>query len=172
MSKLGDTGITRLISGEKTSKGSLQVEAYGTIDELSSHVGLAIAFAPLHFTQTKRLRTIQQKLVIVGSMLATGSTKKEKAQTLTLEDLLELEGWLCELEQGLAPLKEFVLPGGNPLSAFLHVARTVCRRGERAIIRFMDEGNSVSPVLLSYMNRLSLFLFHLARSANEEEAAP
>ncbi len=166
--RTGDEGSTRLASGEATSKTNPRVEAYGTVDELNAVIGVA----RLHSGQNDRidamLERIQNELFDLGADLATPHEPEPKWEALRIVqsqvDRLETEiDWMNE---SLKALDSFILPGGSPLSAHLHLARTVCRRAERDAIRAAEAGQALSPVALKYLNRLSDHLFVAARRAN------
>jgi cob(I)alamin adenosyltransferase len=170
--RTGDAGKTRLAGGQQVWKDSLRVEAYGIVDELNSLVGVVRAFnaekAGTH-TQAARLedelRWVQNKLFDIGGILATapGQSFKNMPQ-VTAKDVTRLEQLIDECQKDLAPLKEFILPGGGKVSGLLHQARTVCRRAERVCVRLSRE-EPVDPVILKFVNRLSDTLFVLARWA-------
>ncbi len=168
--RTGDAGRTRLAGGQQVWKDSLRVEAYGTVDELNSLVGVVRVFnaerASVHAHAVRleeELRWIQNKLFDTGGILATapGQTFKNMPQ-VTAKDVTRLEKLIDECQKDLAPLKEFILPGGGKVSGFLHQARTVCRRAERDCVRLSRE-ESVDPVIVQFVNRLSDTLFVLAR---------
>ena len=158
----GDKGMTGLFSGERIEKTNSRVEAYGTIDELNTFLGVARSFASE--TIQEIILEVQQKLFYIMSELAT--TNKEKViRSTTAEDVKGLERVMDRLSEEMPPSKHFVIPGGTKAAAFLHTARTICRRAERQLIRF-SINNEVNSDLLKYINRLSDFIFVLARYAN------
>jgi cob(I)alamin adenosyltransferase len=168
--RTGDTGRTRLAGGQKVWKDSLRVEVYGTVDELNAIVGVVRAFnadgsgAKAHAARLERaLRWIQNKLFDTGGILATvpGQAFKNMPR-IEAKDVKRLERVIDGCQKDLAPLKEFILPGGGKVAALLHHARTVCRRAERECIRLSRE-EPVDPVLVKFLNRLSDALFVLAR---------
>ena len=168
--KTGDAGQTRLAGGQKVWKDSLRVEAYGTVDEVNASIGVArVMNADMigHQTQAEQLeqdlRWIQNKLFDVGGILATapGQTFKNMPQ-VGEQDVTKLEKMIDRCQKDLAPLKEFILPGGGKVSGFLHQARTVCRRAERICIRLAKE-ETVNAQINIFLNRLSDALFVLAR---------
>lgn len=172
--RTGDKGNTRLAGGQEVSKGHPRLDAYGTVDELNSVVGLVRAFnRPLveRLPQAQVLETelsrIQNRLFDVGSLLATLSEDREKFSgtlpKITAEEVRHLEKLMDTCQKDLKPLKEFILPTGGTVSAFLHQARTVCRRAERLCVRLYREEQSGDPLLLQYLNRLSDAFFVLAR---------
>ena len=168
--RTGDAGKTRLAGGQQVWKDSLRVEAYGVVDELNSLVGVVRAFnaekvgthAPAARLE-EELRWVQNKLFDTGGILATapGQTFKNMPQ-VTAQDITRLEKLIDECQKDLAPLKEFILPGGGKVSGLLHQARAVCRGAERVCVRLFRE-EPVDPVILKFLNRLSDTLFVLAR---------
>ena len=173
--KTGDTGETGLFGGGRVSKSDPRVAAYGGVDELNAALGMALALEPRSFAQ-ELLERIQRDLFTIGAELATPDpTKLAKALTggpLTPEATLALEAEIDRYQIRLPPLKNFILPGGVPKAAALHAARTVCRRGERAVVALSQTGAALSPHLLPYLNRLSDLLFVLARAANAAAGVP
>ncbi len=167
--KTGDKGTTSLVYGMRVKKNDPLVEAYGTCDEANTMIGLGIGHLNTEFFEGKEtlceaFHKIQTVLFHVGAELATPAGKEVKWK---LEDahIAELEEWIDQYDARLEPLSNFILPGGHPSGAALHVARTVVRRAERNAI---DIGESVSPTVLAYLNRLSDFLFVAARFINEQ----
>ena len=161
--KTGDDGTTGLVGGSRVKKYDLRLEAYGTIDELNSALGI-LRSAELPDDVSEVLNKIQNKLFNIGSILA--SDEKGEAFTanlaITEENIKVLEDAIDIYQEKLPELKHFVLPGGNFASAQCHVARTVCRRAERRIIEFAEH-SKVQPEIIVYINRLSDFLFVLSR---------
>ncbi|MEX1274838.1 MAG: cob(I)yrinic acid a,c-diamide adenosyltransferase [Bacteroidota bacterium] len=163
--KTGDKGETSLFGGERVSKDALRIEAYGTVDELNSLLGVARSLKPGGGVGTI-LERIQNDLFILGADLATPlSSSNTKIPRMELRHAEDLEPIIDSLEAKLRPLKAFVLPGGKPVGAHLHLARTVCRRGERLVVKLAKSEN-IGTVLIVYLNRLSDLLFVLARYAN------
>jgi cob(I)alamin adenosyltransferase len=164
----GDGGETSLLGGARVDKGHARVEAMGDVDELNAALGCAIALVG-DGAARRRLESIQHDLFALGAELASprSSSGERRPATpgLPAGRTLELEGWIDETEDQLAPLTAFVLPGGVPSAAALHLARTVCRRAERSVVRLSEEV-SVDPEMLRYLNRLSDLLFVLARNEN------
>lgn len=160
----GDKGTTALVGGFRVPKTHPRLEAYGTIDELNSHIGLLMAETDDPET-LDTLRFVQHKLFTVGSYLATDPTKTDFRieSRVTPEAIHRLEGAIDRLDAQLPRLKAFVLPGGNRASAEAHVCRTVCRRAERRIYRLTEEAEVEAPVLI-FINRLSDLLFVIARN--------
>lgn len=166
--RTGDAGDTALFGGGRVPKSHQRVDAYGDIDELNSVLGFARAATPQDFFDPL-LETIQRDLFSIGGHLATPDPDKvrkalEKAE-LSSTRVAEFEAAIDAADQELAPLKEFILPGGTEKAARLHVARAVCRRAERSVVA-LARAEDVPPLFLTYLNRLSDLLFTLARLAN------
>lgn len=168
--KTGDAGQTSLRWGERISKDAVRVEAYGTVDEANAFVGLAaaqLAPEPLHDAVAEMLRRTQRELFDVGADLAVPPNREKGEQPKVKSEMVaQLEADIDALEAGLDPLRTFILPGGHPAAATLHVARTVARRAERRVVSLMA-AEPVDAVLLQYLNRLSDFLFVAARAINK-----
>lgn len=168
--KTGDAGQTGLLGGVRVSKDALRVEVYGTVDELNAVLGQTRAVAvPQAIDEV--LATIQHRLFTLGAELAIASGKKaggdRDQEQVDQHDVETLEAAIDRFEETLEPLREFVLPGGTPAAAQLHVARSVCRRAERRLITLAKQPNeTVRDLLIVYLNRLSDLLFVLARAAN------
>ena len=161
--KTGDTGETSLFAGGRTSKDDVRLHAYGTVDELNSILGIVIA-AKVDKNLTEQLKRIQIELFSVGADLATPLDDQVAWIRRVDEDMTRvLETEIDTFELELEPLKNFILPGGTPAAANLHLARTVCRRAERWIVSLADSAN---PFVLTYINRLSDWLFIVARVEN------
>lgn len=169
--KTGDEGTTALFGGKRLLKSELRIEAYGTVDELNSFVGL-VRDQPVNAHRQPVLIEIQDRLFTMGSMLATepGNTKV-KIPSLNEEDITFLEKEIDEMDAKLPPMKSFVLPGGHTSVSYCHIARTVCRRAERLVIRLGQQEN-VSPLVVKYLNRLSDYFFVLSRMVALELNAP
>jgi len=164
--KKGDSGETSLFGGQRVSKSSLRIEAYGTVDELNSIIGVAISYG-VHERTKELLDEIQIQLFVLGSDLATPPSKKIKIDRIGETEIAFLEQAIDELEKHLEPLKSFILPGGSPSGANLHVSRTVCRRAERLAVECAKE-DEISEFAIKYLNRLSDFLFVVARYENKK----
>jgi cob(I)alamin adenosyltransferase len=164
--KSGDAGETGLGDGTRVLKSSARVTAYGEVDELNAVLGLA---AGLPDADRPLLRSIQNDLFDVGADLCVPPSADEKPSALrvTAGQAERLEREIDARNERLEPLRSFVLPGGTAAAAWLHLARTVCRRAERAVVALM-QSEPVSPNVLVYLNRLSDLLFVLARVANED----
>ena len=161
--KTGDGGTTSLVGGTRVKKCDPRVEAYGTVDELNSHVGLlAEMIRTTHEDYFGLLKEVKNNLVIVKTLLATEADCKYELPPLPKDAAAKLEGEIDRLQDALPKLRLFVIPGGTLAGAQCHVARTVCRRAERRIVE-MAENAPVAPEISRYINRLSDFLFVLAR---------
>lgn len=166
--KSGDRGDTGLGDGQRVSKDHPRVEAYGQVDELNAVLGLVAAYCP-DAPEAALLRTIQNDLFDVGADLCVPQTEGEQpgqCLRVTAVQAERLEKAIDRLNENLELLKSFILPGGTPAAAWLHLARTVCRRAERAVVALMASEKVNSDALI-YLNRLSDFLFVLARVAND-----
>lgn len=169
--RAGDKGKTGLLSGERIDKDDPRVEAYGTVDELGTTLGVAKVHASERIANY--LHDIQQKLFLINAELATNesSIKSDdpmwKLQRVTAEDVEYLEQIADELSEELPLLANFVIPGGTKAAAFLHVSRTVCRRAERRIVYYANK-EPVNEDLIKYINRLSDLLFVMSRYENIE----
>lgn len=163
----GDGGTTRRLDDREVRKCDIRVEAMGTIDELSAHVGLCLAAAEPTGKIRQALAGVQQGLFAVGATLAAGGTDAHSQVTLDPNCVAAIERAIDAATDGLPALEQFIAPGGCELSARLHVARTVCRRAERRVVAVVDGGADVPPLVLQYLNRLSDWLFTLARLANK-----
>jgi cob(I)alamin adenosyltransferase len=170
--KGGDAGLTGLGDGSRVGKDSARVGAYGDVDELNAAVGLAAAHAD-DGALRELLAAVQRDLFAIGARLADprpGAAAKAKA-ALPPDRVASLEAAIDTRDARLPPLTAFVLPGGAPLAAFLHVARTVCRRAERAVVA-LGRAEAMDPAIVVYLNRLSDLLFVLAREANHAAGRP
>lgn len=161
--KTGDKGRTSLIGGKRVPKNSARLEAYGTVDELNSYLGMIRSF-PLEEQIIAELTEIQSRLFDVGGNLATDPENANVKMQLGVaeKDIRLLEEAIDRMDAEVPPLKYFVLPGGDQLVSFCHIARTVCRRAERRILDLADEA-AVDEAVLKYVNRLSDYLFILSR---------
>ncbi len=170
----GDAGSTRLATGETVSKADLRVETYGCVDETNACLGLARVHTSGAAQFDAMLARVQNELFDLGADLAQPA-KADEAEGSALRILdsqvARLEGEIDALNAELPPLASFVLPGGTPAAAALHLARTVCRRAERQAVRLVEAGEPVSGPALRYLNRLSDLLFVAARYANDRGAA-
>ena len=160
--KKGDAGQTSLLGGTRVSKSHIRIEAYGTVDELNSHIGL-IRDSQKDNRINDSLINVQNCLFTVGSILASDPDKaKAKIPDLAETDVEYLEKEIDRMNETLPELKNFILPGGNIVSSYCHIARTACRRAERITIS-LSEVSEVDPITIVYLNRLSDYLFILSR---------
>lgn len=168
--RAGDDGRTALFGGGRVSKDDARVSAYGSVDELNAILGWTLTQVGVEATRAKLLG-VQHDLFAVGAELATppaeDGRKRPLIPTLPVDRVAEMEAWMDDAHEALAPLKAFVLPGGTVGAAALHVARTVCRRAERAVVR-LSENEPVDGDIVKYLNRLSDLLFTLARVENRD----
>jgi cob(I)alamin adenosyltransferase len=165
--KTGDKGMTSLLGGTRVKKYHKRVEAYGTVDELNSYIGLIrdqkIA---LHYKEI--LSEIQNRLFIIESLLATESKEKTKRlPSIKPKNILLLEKEIDKMNETLSELRSFILPGGHTIVSFCHIARCVCRRAER-LVTHLAEAVELDELLIKYLNRLSDYLFVLARKINKD----
>lgn len=177
--KTGDGGDTGLFGGVRVSKADPRVAAYGDVDELNAWLGFARTSLPEADAEPglgAMIEQIQRDLFALGARLADPAHKIANRVTKTAvgsDDIARLEGWIDRLEESLPPLKRFILAGGSPGGAALHVARTTCRRAERAMVALRaGEDGAFEPELLIYVNRLSDLLFVMARAANHRAGSP
>lgn len=178
--RTGDRGTTRLVGGQEVDKDHARIESYGAVDELNTIVGLARTFnlrSGADAEQVARLdamlKKIQNDLFNVGSDLATRPADRWPGMfRVGDEDVTRMEHWIDELNADLGPLREFVLPGGGPVNAFLHQARTVCRRAERRVVTLMRTEEDVGDGCMKYLNRLSDWLFVASRWAAKALGEP
>jgi cob(I)alamin adenosyltransferase len=175
--KTGDKGQTSLYGGTRISKASARVEAYGIIDELNAFIGVAKSQIE-NEECIHQLKKIQFDLFTVGSESATPIDKLMLANgkprlplVISDKEIEELEGWMDAMESQLEPLQYFILPGGGKAATAMHVARTVCRRAERALV-FLNETEELRPELVKYLNRLSDYLFVLGRFVSKDQNEP
>ena len=162
--KTGDKGTTALIGGTKVPKNDLRIETYGTVDELNSWIGL-INDQLTEKTLKDELKEIQDRLFTIGSSLATDGEKEPKMKLPDLKeaDITNLEQKIDGMTDQLPPMKSFILPGGHVTVSSIHIARCVCRRAERLTVNMQQHQLFVDPKLIQYLNRLSDYLFTLAR---------
>ena len=167
--KTGDKGITSLIGGTKVPKSHLRIEAYGTADELNSWIGLVNDQVKIKKTK-KILKEIQDRLFTIGSSLACDPDKETKLKIPDLgeSDITLLENQIDKMNERLPAMKSFILPGGHVAVSMAHVARCVCRRAERICVAMQEESLFVDPLVIKYLNRLSDYLFVLARFIGHE----
>ena len=167
--KTGDDGRTSLVGGTRVSKTHVRLEAYGTVDELNAQIGSLVTYLTDADDRTFLCR-VQHRLFSVGSCLATDCERVQlrEESMITAAQVEDVEREIDRIDAELSPLKAFVLPGGCRGAAVCHVCRTVCRRAERRILRLAEEAE-VPSELLAYMNRLSDYLFVLARKMNQDD---
>jgi cob(I)alamin adenosyltransferase len=170
--KTGDDGTTALGSGQRVGKDSPRIEAYGTVDELSSHIGAAHALG-VNEAIAQDLARIQSELFHLGSDLCILEEDKARmpAPRIEARHVEALEKLMDRLAEELPPLENFILPGGSPSASALHVARAVCRRAERLVVALSRE-EKVGPFTVKYLNRLSDALFVMARHENKRRGVP
>ena len=162
--KGGDLGKTSLIGGTRVPKSHIRIESYGTVDELNSFIGL-VSDLVNDATIKQSLNEIQDRLFTVGSSLACDPDKESllKIPDLKESDIALLESWIDTMNEQLMPMKSFILPVGHQAVSTTHVARCVCRRAERWCVNLQEEDLFVDPLVIKYLNRLSDYLFVLAR---------
>lgn len=160
--KTGDQGETSLFGGTRVKKSHIRIDAYGTVDELNSFIGVIRDSAKDRFKDAE-LMEIQNRLFTLGADLATDKAKSKMKNPILLEtDVEELESSMDSMGKELEPLMNFILPGGDLTSSYCHVARCICRRAERITIELSDEAE-IDSLIIKYLNRLSDYLFTLAR---------
>ena len=170
--RTGDAGETGLFDGRRVSKADLRVDAYGEVDELNAAIGVVLA-GGVDPEMSAMLEAVSRDLFALGGRLADPSRKvAERVEKMAIgaADVARLEQWIDRLESELPPLRRFILPGGSPAGAALHLARTICRRAERRIVSLGTD--EVPAELLAYVNRLSDFLFVAARAVNGRAGVP
>ncbi len=174
--RTGDRGRTKLYGGDPVRKDDPRVAAYGSLDELNAVLGYVLALDPDARLGLDGLRDIQEDLFILGSRLAAADPERMESRGsipgLDPEKIAVLERWIDSLDEELERLDSFILPGGAPAGAQLHIARTVCRRAERAIVSLLPEQPDLELVVLPFVNRLSDLLFTLARAVNARAGRP
>jgi cob(I)alamin adenosyltransferase len=165
--KTGDKGTTSLVGGTRVSKTALRIEAYGTVDELNSYIGL-VRDQAVNEKRKDILKEIQDRLFTIGSILASESEQtKKRIPDLQESDIELLEKEMDNMDTFLEPMRYFILPGGHQSISFAHLARTVCRRTERIVIRLSEESD-VNELIIRYLNRLSDYIFVLCRIMAKE----
>jgi cob(I)alamin adenosyltransferase len=168
--RTGDTGQTSLIGGRRVSKADLRIDTYGTVDELNSWIGL-LRDQPVNANRRPLLKEIQDRLFTAGAELATDPDKppRQAIPAIIDADIVRLEDNMDAMDTELPELRKFVLPGGHASVSFAHLARTVCRRAERLAIA-LNSDSPVDPLVITYLNRLSDYLFVLSRKIAQELA--
>lgn len=165
--KKGDDGTTSLLGGKRLNKNNIRIEAYGTLDELNSYLGL-LRDQEANVSRTQELKSIQEVLFTIGSHLASEPGKSDfPLPEIKEEDIEFLEKEIDKMEESLEPMKNFVLPGGHSSVSISHISRCICRRAERQVIS-LSELEEVEPIIKKYLNRLSDFLFVLSRKISKE----
>lgn len=165
--KKGDSGTTQLIGGTRVAKSHHRIEAYGTVDELNSYIGL-VRDQSIDTANIKMLIEIQDRLFTIGALLASDPSKKGmQLPTISNQDVEELELEIDRMNEQLPEMRSFVLPGGHTTVSFCHLARCVCRRAERLCIN-LEESTLQKELVLMYLNRLSDYLFVLSRFLSKE----
>jgi cob(I)alamin adenosyltransferase len=171
----GDRGETTLHGGAAVGKSDPRVESYGTVDELNAVLGVILALQP-EGLDAERLVAVQEDLFVIGARLSASDPARAREKgtipALKTARVADLEAWIDEIEEDLPGLDAFILPGGCLAGAQLHVARTVCRRAERAISTLLADQPDLGDLVLPYMNRLSDLLFVLARGVNGAAGSP
>jgi len=178
--RTGDQGLTRLAGGQQVPKDHVRIEAYGTVDELNAVLGLVRTFNTRSGAEPAAVATleamlhrIQNDLFNVGSDLATLPADRWQDMVMVEdEDVARLEGWIDQLNADIGPLREFILPGGGPVGAFFHQARTVCRRAERSLVSLQRVEPELDLRALRYLNRLSDWAFVAGRWAAQALGEP
>lgn len=176
--KTGDKGTTSLFTGERVHKHHPFIDSLGTVDECNCAIGAALSFLPreLRFNLIReQLETIQHSLFDLGAAIATPQTHASEAKLektrFNKEGITALEQWIDKMEEELPPLHTFILPGGHPAGAMLHLARSLVRSAERVIVPLYEQGD-VSHAILTYLNRLSDYLFVISRTVNHQLNIP
>jgi cob(I)alamin adenosyltransferase len=169
--KTGDKGETSLFGGARVPKNHIRVEAYGTVDELNSYLGLLKDLIdPPPYKQV--LKAVQDRLFTIGAVLASDPEKNRETPDIKQEDIHVLENEIDTMEEALPALKNFILPGGHSTVSFCNIARTVCRRAERLVIALdgveKKKGHPIDPLSIQYLNRLSDYLFVLGRKVGQD----
>jgi len=171
--KTGDKGSTSLIGGVRVPKSHIRIESYGTVDELNSYLGMVNDMCG-NAAISDSIREIQDRLFTIGSALATdpGKEVKMKLPDLHDTDVAWLENEIDKMNTALPEMRSFILPGGNLASSTCHVARCVCRRAERICVGMQEQQEDVPQLIIQYLNRLSDYLFVLARYISHINSAP
>ena len=162
----GDSGYTSIVGGKRVKKSSMIIEAIGNVDELNAFIGFVVCY--LDPNHKKVLKNIQNDLFDIGADLATPISKKKNVIRIQAQQIIFLENEIDKINKKLKPLRSFVLPGGSKVSSLIHIARTISRRSEISIVK-LSEKHSINLEILKYINRLSDYLFVLARQNNKRE---
>ena len=170
--RTGDAGSTGLFGGPRVAKDDSRIEAYGTVDELNAALGCVRSVGAAAGVDAKldgQLELVQRELFSIGAELATPSPDDHGLRVIETKHVQRLESWIDEHEEGLEPLKQFILPGGTHTASILHLARAICRRAERRVVTLADQpAVNVSDAVIVYLNRLSDYLFVLCREVNSQ----
>lgn len=166
--KTGDTGNTGLFGGKRVPKSALRIHAYGTVDELNAVLGVILAHGTLPTPVDEQLHTVQQRLFLIGTDLSTPTESNNDIPRVEHVHINEVEEWIDGLDDALPELTKFILPNGSALGAHLHQARTICRRAERYIVG-LAEKEPINAHVITFINRLSDYLFVAARTVNKAE---
>lgn len=164
--KTGDKGETGLFGGRRLAKNHSRIEAYGTVDELNAFIGLLSDYLESP-DLVQELNRIQSLLFVIGANLASEPKKENAIPDVRDEDIQTLEEAIDRMDRSLPELKHFILPGGHPAVSYAHVARTVCRRAERLVVALAHQ-EVVADIIIRYLNRLSDYLFVLARKVGND----
>lgn len=172
--RTGDLGTTSLVGGQRVSKSSVRLEAYGTVDELNAWIGVLASDPATPSVQVELLYFIQHRLFDLGAYLATEAPDNSMPllESLSQSAISRIEHAIDTLDDATPKVNRFVLPSGTQLAAWAHVARTVCRRAERRIIELKNQGAYIDPSAIRFINRLSDYLFILARNFNHISDTP
>lgn len=166
--KTGDSGETSLYGGERRQKSDLRIVAYGEVDELQAALGIVVSLLAVESSLTEVLRAVQSDCFTLSTELARTETKASRKDPVLAEARVAwLEAHIDTWQQTLPELQNFILPGGSPAGAHLHLARTICRRAERGVVALAHQ-ETLRPLLAQYLNRLSDALFVMARVANQD----
>ncbi len=171
VTRTGDKGETGLYGAARLPKDHPRIEAYGTVDELNACIGVVLSLSELSAPVRGQLTKISHLLFRVGGDLATPMGTKERRDRIGVDDVHMIEIWIVELETALPPQTAFILPGGSQAAAHLHLARTICRRAERRVVT-VKATEEINEHVLIFLNRLSDYLFLIARRANADSGVP
>lgn len=169
--RTGDRGTTGLFGGQRVKKSDGRLHAYGTIDELNASLGVALSYPGLPQDTQVQLMEIQRLLFVIGSDLATPIGSKAPIVRVSMEPAQLLEKWIDAMEDTLPPLTKFIFPSGSPAGCELHRARTLCRASERWLVELMEK-EQINQAILPFLNRLSDYLFVVARYVNRHFKSP
>ena len=168
--RTGDDGKTGIVGGQRISKDDARIEAYGTVDELNAALGLIRSSSPTPELD-ELLAEIKRNLFTLGAELATPTESQSWTRSMTDDHIEQLEKWIDHWEAELPELRNFILPGGTPIAAHLHLARVICRRAERRVVT-LARLSPVSRVVIPFLNRLSDLFFVLGRAENSQQGVP